>query len=90
LDLVRVDLRRDPAPRAPTITANLTARLLREAAARVHGRPERVMCSGMLTSEVDEVADAFAHSGLHERERRASGDWAALLLERPGGDGKAS
>jgi ribosomal protein L11 methyltransferase len=90
LDLVRVDLRRDPAPRAPTITANLTARLLREAAARVHGRPERVVCSGMLTSEVDEVADAFAHSGLHERERRASGDWAALLLERPGGDRKPS
>jgi ribosomal protein L11 methyltransferase len=89
LDLVRVDLRRDPAPSAPTITANLTARLLREVAARVEVRPQRVVCSGMLTSEVDEVADAFAGSGLRERERRASGDWGALLLERPEGDRKA-
>ena len=90
LDLVRVDLRRDPAPTAPTIAANLTARLLREVAVSVQGRPERVVCSGMLTTEVDEVADAFAGSGLRERERRASGDWAALLLERPAGDRKAS
>jgi ribosomal protein L11 methyltransferase len=90
LDLVRVDLQRDPAPVAPTVTANLTARLLREIAARLHERPERVVCSGMLTSEIDEVADAFAGSGLRERERRASGDWAALVLERPAGGRKAS
>jgi ribosomal protein L11 methyltransferase len=89
LDLVRVDLRRDPAPTAPTVTANLTARLLREVAVRVEEGPERVLCSGMLTSEVDEVADAFAGSGLRERERRSSGDWGALLLERPASDRKA-
>jgi len=44
----------------------------------------------MLTSEIDEVADAFAGSGLRERERRALGDWAALVLERPAGGRKAS
>jgi ribosomal protein L11 methyltransferase len=83
LELVRVDLRREPAPTAPTVTANLTAPLLREAASRIEGRPERVVCSGLLTSEIDEVAEAFGRAGLLERERRTSGDWAALLLARP-------
>jgi ribosomal protein L11 methyltransferase len=82
LELARVDLRREPAPSAPTVTANLTAPLLREVATRIEGPPRRIVCSGMLRSEVDEVTEAFARLGLHERERRASGDWAALLLER--------
>jgi len=68
---------------APTVTANLTAPLLRDVATRIKGGPERIVCSGMLISEVDEVADAFARTDLHERERRTSGDWAAVLLERP-------
>ncbi len=82
LELLRVDLRREPAPTAPTVTANLTAPLLRDVAARIEGRPERVVCSGMLVSEVDEVAKAFAAAGLRAHERRNSGDWAALLLAR--------
>jgi ribosomal protein L11 methyltransferase len=83
LELVRVDLRREPAPIAPTVTANLTAPLLREVASRIESRPERVACSGLLVSEIDEVADAFGRAGLLERERCTSGDWAALLLARP-------
>ena len=83
LDLVRADLRREAAPTAPTVTANLTAPLLCEVTSRIEGRPERVVCSGLLTSEIDEVAEAFGRAGLHERERRTSGDWAALLLARP-------
>lgn len=82
LDLVRADLRREAAPVAPTVTANLTAPLLRDVASRIEGRPERLVCSGLLVSEIDEVAEAFASTGLHERERRASGDWAALLLSQ--------
>jgi ribosomal protein L11 methyltransferase len=82
LELVRVDLRKEPAPAAPTVTANLTAGLLREVAARIEGPTRRIVCSGMLRSEVDEVTAAFARVGLRERERRASGDWAALLLTR--------
>jgi len=82
LELARIDLRREPAPEAPTVTANLTAPLLREVAARIEGPPGRIVCSGMLRSEVDEVTDAFASRGLRARERRTSGDWAALLLER--------
>lgn len=82
LELARVDLRREPAPAAPTVTANLTAPLLREVASRGEGRPERLVCSGMLRSEVDDVTEAFGRCGMHERELRSSGDWAALLLER--------
>jgi ribosomal protein L11 methyltransferase len=81
LDLVRVDLRREPAPMAPTATANLTAPLLRDVASRIEERPERLVCSGMLVAEVDDVARAFGDAGLGERERRSSGDWAALLLD---------
>jgi ribosomal protein L11 methyltransferase len=80
LELVRLNLRVEPPPAAPTVTANLTAPLLRDLATRTQDRPERLVCSGMLASEVDEVVDAFAARGLRERERRMSGDWAALLL----------
>ena len=44
--------------------------------------PERVIASGLLVGEADEVAAAFARVGLVESERRESGDWAALLLHR--------
>ena len=80
LRLVRVDLRREEAPRATTVTANLTAPVLRDVAARIEEAPERLVCSGLLASEVEEVIEAFSAAGLRERERRTSGDWAALLL----------
>jgi ribosomal protein L11 methyltransferase len=44
--------------------------------------PERVIASGLLVGEADEIAGAFAAVGLSEADRRESGDWAALLLER--------
>jgi ribosomal protein L11 methylase PrmA len=46
--------------------------------------PERVIASGLLAGEVDEVAAAFAPRGLVERERRHAGEWAAVLLEAAG------
>jgi ribosomal protein L11 methylase PrmA len=49
-------------------------------AARIEETPERLICSGLLASELDEVLEAFGDRGLHESERRTSGDWAALLL----------
>ena len=42
-----------------------------------------LVCSGLLPSELDEVASAFAPADLVEAERRREGDWAALLLRRP-------
>lgn len=80
VDLMRVDLRREEAPGAKTVTANLTAPVLRDVAARIEEAPDRLVCSGLLVTEVDEVSEAFGACGLHERERRVSGDWAALLL----------
>ena len=44
--------------------------------------PLTLVCSGMLPSELDEVAAAFAPAGLIEADRRRDGDWAALLLRR--------
>ena len=80
LELVRVDLRSEWAPRAKTVSANLTTPVLLDVAARIDEPPERLVCSGMLVSEVDEVAEAFSATGVTERGRRSSGDWAALLL----------
>jgi hypothetical protein len=55
--------------------------VLRDVAARIEVPPEHLVCAGMLASEVDSVVEAFAACGLREGDRRASGDWAALLLE---------
>jgi ribosomal protein L11 methyltransferase len=80
----RHDLRRDPPAVAPTVAANLLRSLLLAWADRLREAPrlpERVIASGLLVAEVDEVAEAFAVRGLRERERRRAGDWAAILLE---------
>jgi ribosomal protein L11 methyltransferase len=44
--------------------------------------PSTIVCSGLLPSELDEVAAAFGEAGLAEDDRRRDGDWAALLLRR--------
>jgi len=44
--------------------------------------PEVVIASGLLAHEADEVAGAFGRLGLALSERRESGEWAALLLQR--------
>ncbi|MGZ5311584.1 MAG: 50S ribosomal protein L11 methyltransferase [Solirubrobacterales bacterium] len=113
LEVQRVDVREDALPLAPTVTANLTAPLLRECAAQLargatntgdeEGEEEgrgaaagteagsdgsegsavrTLVCSGMLEREADEVAAAFSEAGMREAERRADGDWTALLLRR--------
>ncbi|MFZ0379200.1 MAG: 50S ribosomal protein L11 methyltransferase [Solirubrobacteraceae bacterium] len=85
LEVRRHDLRVDPVVVAPTVAANLLRPLLLAWAERLHGvseLPERVIASGLLVGEADEVAAAFPAVGLVESERRESGDWAALLLHR--------
>jgi ribosomal protein L11 methyltransferase len=81
LAVERVDLRRAPGPWAPTVCANLVRPLLLEVAAHLERPPARLIASGLLREEAGEVAGAFAVHGLRERERRAAGEWAALLLE---------
>ena len=86
LELERVNLRDARAPVASTMVANLTAPLLVSVADRLADRPRALICSGLLTAEVERVGLALAGSGLEPVERRARGDWAALLA-RPSDSG---
>jgi ribosomal protein L11 methyltransferase len=85
LDAVLLDIHVDPLPSAPTITANLLAPLLIDLARAMTRPPERLIAGGLAPDQASPVAAAFAgRHGLAERERRVEGDWAALLLARPG------
>jgi ribosomal protein L11 methyltransferase len=44
--------------------------------------PAVLICSGLLPTELDSTAAAFAPCGLAEAERRRDRDWAALVLRR--------
>jgi len=77
----RCDLRRTPGPWAPTVTANLVRPLLLEVALSLDRPPERLVVSGLLRAEADEVAAAFAARGMVETDRREGSEWSALLLE---------
>ena len=75
----------DDATGAPLILANLLRPLLLRVAADgfLGEPPHTLIASGLLVHEVDGVAAAFARgTGLVEADRRAHGDWAALLLRR--------
>jgi ribosomal protein L11 methyltransferase len=82
VEVRRFDLRVDPPPAAPTVVANLLEPLLVTLAARLDAvpLPNRLIASGLLRPEADRAAQAFAAHGLHELDRRSSGDWTALLL----------
>jgi ribosomal protein L11 methyltransferase len=80
----RVNLREAPGPHAPTVCANLLRPLLLEVAANLRETPDRMILSGLLREEADEVAAAFAPHGLTETERRHRNEWSALLLRRDG------
>ncbi len=87
----RFDLRREPLPAidgqaAPIVLANLVRPLLLDLAGSLAAdssadRPRHLIASGLLRQEADEVAAAFSgRLGLHEHERRHSGEWAAVWL----------
>ena len=87
VEVARHDLLHDgPPPAAPVVLANLLGLLLRHlATAGFAGgvRPEALITGGLLVTEADELAVAFARRGLDERARRTEGEWAALLLAAP-------
>jgi ribosomal protein L11 methyltransferase len=78
----RVNLREQVPPIGETVVANLTAPLLHELSGRLAAHrdavPRRLVCSGLLAREADELLGAFAKAGLTEEDRRGSGDWAAI------------
>lgn len=83
MSIEHVDVREGPAPVAPSVVANLTGNLLKDCADQLIAAgeaPARLVCSGMLESEVDEVVAAFGSTGLSESDRRIEGDWGGLLL----------
>jgi ribosomal protein L11 methyltransferase len=82
LELRHRDLRREQAPVADVVAANLTAGLCEAVArswAEAGARPRTVIVSGFLRNEADAVAAALAGAGLEERRRVVGGDWAAIL-----------
>jgi ribosomal protein L11 methyltransferase len=88
MEIDRVDVRESAPPVARTVVANLTGNLLRDCAAQMSAAdrdPRALVCSGMLESEIDEVASAFAEVGLAESTRRVDQGWAGLLLRRQSG-----
>jgi ribosomal protein L11 methyltransferase len=89
IEVRRFDLRLERLPwpdgaselGATVVLANLLRPLLLELAATMSDAPAHLIASGLLEHEVDEVARAFAERlGLSERERRVSGEWAAVWL----------
>jgi ribosomal protein L11 methyltransferase len=82
---LRQNLRESLPPPTPTCVANLTSPILKAIAGHLSDEvaPRTLVLSGILPPELDDVAAAFAPSGLAEQDRRQIGDWAALLLRRP-------
>ena len=75
----RVNLRDESPPPADIVVANLVRPLLLDVAGRMSGRPSVLIVSGVLDTEANEVAAAFAP--LTERERRSDRGWTAILLQ---------
>jgi ribosomal protein L11 methyltransferase len=93
LEVRHFDLRREPLPwigaaehpeRPLVLLANLLRPLLLELARTLSRRPAHLVAGGLLRDEVDGIAEAFSQElGLRERERRESGEWAAVWLQAP-------
>jgi ribosomal protein L11 methyltransferase len=80
LDVRDFDMRAAQAPAADAGVANVLGGPLVAWAGFQHELPPRLILSGLLATEADGVAAAYAQRGHAESERRVSGDWAALLL----------
>jgi ribosomal protein L11 methyltransferase len=75
-----LDRPEDESPRV-VVLANLLRPLLLELAVTMKRAPDHLLAGGLLVEQVDEIAVAFAERlGMHERERRESGEWAAVWL----------
>ena len=85
LDARLFDLRRDQVPDGDLVAANVLAGPLVAWAAHQRRLPAQLILSGILTTEADRVAAAFAHARTQRSRRRdgASGlALAAQLVER--------
>jgi ribosomal protein L11 methyltransferase len=93
IEVRRFDLRAQALPWLGTadgpaepivVVANLLRPLLLDLAREMPRAPSQLLAGGLLTDQVDEVVGAFGERlGLHERERRVSGEWGAVWLSAP-------
>jgi ribosomal protein L11 methyltransferase len=88
IELLRLNLREQEPPPAPVLVANLTAPLLTGIASRLPVLPRRMVCSGLLSSEVGVVRAALRAGGLEVVGVRARGEWVALLCDGGGSGGR--
>lgn len=82
LDVRAFDMREAQAPGAHYGVANVLAGPLVAWAEHQRELPPTLILSGLLATEADRVAAAYARRGHAERERRILGEWAALLTAR--------
>ena len=93
IEVRRFDLRTQPLPSmvvepahavGQVVLANLLGTLLLELARTMSRAPAHLLAGGLLREQSDEVVRAFAkRHGLQERQRRESGEWAAVWLAAP-------
>ena len=80
LEVRDFDLRSGQVPGTDMVAANVLAPPLISWAESQRQLAPRLILSGLLTTEADQVAAAFGERGRHEYDRRVSGEWAALAL----------
>jgi ribosomal protein L11 methyltransferase len=75
----------EDAPAGPVVVmANLLGPLLLELARATPRAPAHLLAGGLLPEQCEQTAGAFAaRLGMHERERRRRGPWAAVWLTAP-------
>jgi ribosomal protein L11 methyltransferase len=83
LDVRRLDLRHEQVPAVQTAVANVLGGPLIAWAGHQRRLPPTLILSGLLVSEADAVAAAFAARGMREVARPSAGEWAGLLLRGP-------
>jgi len=69
-----------PAPWAPTVCVNVPGELLYLLPDVIERPPERLLMTGMIVEEADNVVGAFTALGLREDHRIEDGEWAAVRM----------
>jgi ribosomal protein L11 methyltransferase len=80
LDIREFDLRDEQVPPADLVIANVLAPPLLAWADSQRELAPHLILSGLLATEADRVAAAYARRARRERDRRVQGEWAALAL----------